>query len=664
MNPAAEAASIYDAEGQHERRKRILELATDYMSDCFVADGSWRKEAGPSQPSHGEAEPNLRMRLFYALAFIGSGRPEAVALGNRIIAANAYKMCHFAPMVSIQLLRQYEGRLTQEAAQALRAYVASMLGPFQGEELDFIGVNDNFPCMSAYTTLIGGELLGDAASAQTGLKRLRQLAGLLTRRGFASEYASPTYTPIQLLALAELAEHTQSEEARALALQCEQRLWIDVLGHYHPPTFQTAGPYARAYTVDSAGHTHQSRFVLYALLGERLGIHPLHTLFAFPDRPAQGQIIHNGFRFMQISTAWVMNATYHCPPALVEQALNRQYPFTLQGSFEHSASTDALVGDAVPDPYAQEELYEYAAGTGTLTTYMTEAYALGTSTREFHNGVQTDSFHLLYGRQAEVHTQDDVGTVYAKYIVNDKRPGQRNEYPAFGTSSSDSSLWDEGRKIAFQHEHTAMVLYKPKTYACKDVTSLKLSLLLPAPALEEIWLGDRRAEGETAESLEPCPIYIKDGPVYMAFHPLLLTNYGRGAAIRLERFGRFTSISLINYEGEPRDFARRGLLLTGNGFVAEVRSEREAGDFAAFRAQMSAARTRIQDGLSSNVHMRHTYMRKTTYAREELTLSCAYSPVSEGVQHLAVNGRALPQPKLRATGWRLGALPLMEAADD
>jgi len=58
----------------------------------------------------------------------------------------------------------------------------------------------------------------------------------------------------------------------------------------------------------------------------------------------------------------------------------------------------------------------------------------------------------------------------------------------------------------------------------------------------------------------------------MYFNPLLLTDYGRKAAAKVSMVKDFIMVSFYNYEGEERDFARRGFLLTGNGFVTEIRN--------------------------------------------------------------------------------------------
>ncbi|AEE96529.1 hypothetical protein [Mahella australiensis] len=644
---------FYDIEGQKQREQQVCDLLIDYTIDDFDEYGNWISNVWPPNG------PGLRERLWFASAYLAGGQKKSIELANAIIKTSKYAFCHFSPMAALQLLIKHGDKLDAEAAETLRSYLGNVLDDFKGGDLDFVGVNDNFPCMSTYTALFGGKLFDKPDLYDIGVKRLNQLKGLFSRRGVATEYTSPTYTPIHALAMAEIANYIDDETLRETALQCEERIWVDILGHYHPSTSQIAGPYSRAYTVDSTGHTHQARFILYALLGDKLPINPVNTLFASKDGE-RGEVIHGSAPFMQVSTTWFMGTYYHCPAYLVEAMLNKDYPFTFKATTEYGPSTDVPQVDRPKiDLSREDEVYEYPAGTGTVSTYMTQDYALGVSSNEFHCGVQTDSFHVLYRRRRPVRSQADVATVYARYIINDKKPGQYNYYGQFDAQVGDSLLWDQGRKVGIHHDNTAMMLYKPKIYGHKGVESLKLSLIFPAQygPVEEIWLGDGKLNGPDGHSVEPCTVFVKDGPVYMAFHPLILTDCGREYAIKVEQTNDYVMVSLYNYEGPARDFPRRGFLLTGNGFVSEVRSEDEVGSFENFRDMMKDVKT--SDELFTCMHWRWTYMRRTKYERDGLTMECEYSPASEGVKCVSINGSVSEAPKLKISGIDVDGLPFV-----
>lgn len=633
----------YDMAGQAERRRLVNRKLAAYTLDYFDAEGGWIGE---------EDEPRLRERLWYALGYMESGEEAAVRAANRIVAASTFSMCHFTPMAALQLLLRYSSRLEPRAAEALSGYLSGILDSFTGEALDFWGANDNYPTMSTYIMLAGGILFKRPDYTAIGMKRLGQLQALLTRRGFTSEYNSPTYTPIQAYCLAEIAELPIEPEARHTALRIEERLWVDLWSHYHPTTYQTAGPYSRAYAVDSTAHTHQSRFVLYALIGDRLAINPMNTVFATKFGKA-GELIHNNAPFMQVSVSWLLHATYHCPPKLVEHGLNKTYPYRVQGTYEYSSATD---GPQPPDPEQSDDVYDIPAGSGIAKTYMTEDYALGVGSRDFRTGSCTDLFNLLY-RRRPVTEQRDIATVYANYMVGDKRPGQLNDYQELNWRNWVDSVLDEGRKIGFMHERTAMLLYKPKIVMNRQVTSLRLSLLFSARYgfVEEVWLGEKKLEQLEGQSMNCCPVFVKDGQVYMAFFPLLFNDYEREAAVKVEKVNEYLTVSFYNYEGPAKDFAKRGLLLTGNGFVAEVGSEAEDGSFESFRSRLANARV-----LEEWAHGNHlTHMRRTVYEREGLRLECVWNPISEGIKLMTVNGRIPPEPMLAIDGLDTGELPFV-----
>ncbi|MDF2658833.1 MAG: hypothetical protein K0Q94_1624 [Paenibacillus sp.] len=640
---------FYDLAGQKERRQHLYAKLAEYSLDYFDEEGRW---------IGAQREPGLRERLWYALSYCASGDERAVATANRIIVASMFTKCHFSPMAAMQLLTNYTMLLDEHAIGILEGYVLSVLDGYRHPDFDFRGANDNFPTMGCYTLLAGALYFGRPDEYGLGVRRMQELRELLTRRGFVTEFNSPTYSPIQIHCLAEIAELRVEPDIRRMALQIEERLWVDVWSRYHPTTYQTAGPYSRVYEVDSTAHTHQSRFILYALLGDTLAINPMNTLFS-SKHGKQGELIHNNLPFMQVSVGWLLFATYHCPAALVRHGLHKTYPYRVQGTSEHASSGDY----AQPaDPFVSDDMYEVPAGSSSDSTYMTADYALGVSAREFRTGVFTDSFHLLYRRRREVVSQADVATVYANYIVNEKKPGQMNQYAELNWHDWVDSVLDEGRKIGMQHDRTAMLLYKPKMVLHRHVTSLKLTLLFSARYgyVEEVWLGERRLDDLEGGSAEPCPVFVKDGPVYMAFFPLIFVNHGREQAVKVEKVNGYLTVSFYNYEGEARDFAKRGFLLTGNGFVAEVRSEAEVGSFDAFRQLFRNVRIVDEWAYGSAI----TSMRRTVYERADTKLECIWSPLTEGVKMAAINGKVPKEPLLAITGIDTAKLPFLEEEDE
>lgn len=645
----------YDLDGQKQRQHLACLDFTKKWMGSFDENGLWIGEPELAPPT----ETRQFERLSYCLPFMESGMQAAIREANWIIKGTKMIFCQFLPMLSLELLINYREQLTNKSIEKLEDYIKTILDQFLEDDLDFVGVNDNFPCIATYITLIGGERYERRDAYQVGVKRLNQLAAMYRRRGVLTEYNSPSYAVGQIHAMAELANHARDSQIREIALACEERLWVDMLGHLYSPVAMLAGPYSRAYSSGSNGPGNV-RPALYYLLGDKLGICPDAGL-EFDSKLA--------VRSFKSDT---MTCQMHCPDYLVNWYLNRKYPYSFKATSEFNSSDDSLPTGprrghhegkpepATRDPYREEDAYEYPSGVANISTYMTERYSLGVASHEFHNGLQTDSFFVTYPRCSKPKHQKDIRTIYARYAVNDKKPGQDNEYPVQGVKNTAFLFQDEGRKLGLHHENTAMMLYKPKAYACKAVTSMKLLINIPVHNgdVEEIRLGNQKLENYTGASKNPCPVFVKDGDVFIAFNPLLLTNYGRENAVTVEKINNFVIISFINYEGQIRDFATRGFLLTGNGFVAEAGSAAEHGSFDQFIKKMLGAK--IYDVMETNPHKRQTYTRITSYERTGIKLECEYSPVSEGVRYMSVNGWLPDQPKLFATDLDISLLPFMK----
>lgn len=623
-------------EEQKKRCDQVTAIVTEYQEKHFNMDGEW------DDP---EFKIMLRECLYFALAFLRSGRKTAIDKANAIICNASYVKCTFSPMISLQILTKYEELLEEKARKTLLDYVKGEMQDTSQRYFDYVGVNDNFPSMATYVLVIGGQVLKQPEMVQRGKERLDQFKALLTRRGVASEYNSPTYSPIQLVSMAELGMQAQDPEIRKTARECEHRIWADCLGHLHKETCQIAGPYSRAYGGDSAGYTGLIRCALYGLLGDALPVNIMNTLLESEYGQKDGYA-HAGAVFTQLDAVWLTDTVYSCPDSLLELALHKQYPYEIIASTEFAPSTDMPPADPPIWPDGETVNYEYPAGSGRISTYMTEDYALGVASHEFHNGVQTDSFHLLYRRRVPAVCQRDIGTVYARYLINEKKP-----------ENGMVLLEDNGRKLGIQNKSTAMMLYKPKPFLQKQVHSMKLSLVFPSlnVSVEEVWLGNQRMEGDEAVSREACSVFVKDGPVYMAFHPLLLTEHGREAAVTAKYENGYLLVSFYNYFGETRDFTMKEMLLTGNGFVAETGSRAEYGSFENFRKQ--AEQFAIEDEWLATVHSRFAAIRKTAFKKGNMSIACEYSPVTEGIKQITVNGQIPETPKLSISGFDCFELP-------
>lgn len=620
-----------------EQTKRRLELYALYLEQMRgITDKSGESVSG-------RPRLNLREAFWHTLPLFEEGGDSA-EMANGILLSLKLTKCHFSPMTAMQILLKYEKLLKQETVNKLENYVRESFSWATSDAIHFTMYNDNFAAMAVFTLLTAGERFSERSIFDAGARKLKQLKTVLTRCGTLMEYGSPVYTPITLHVLAEMANYVRDEEIRSLAAQCETRMWAEVATRYHPPTAHFAGPYSRAYWADSVGHLNNIGGFLYYNFGEDVFINPVRDLFP----PKEGQIIHVGLETLVApNLIWMCSGICHCPDELAERILFKTYPF------QAITTTECLPGKEFVYK-EKEEASEFPAWSGPNVTYMTEDFAMGTACAQFYDGAITDGFHAVYRRKSPALQQEDTGVVLCRYIFNDRRPEVKNVYN--GHEHGPEMFRDEGRKFGLQHEDCSLVVYRPKPYEAKRTSSMKLSILFPCHfgEVQEVRLGAEQWVLGEAQSLDPVPVYVKDGPVYFAFRPLQLTDLGRHAAVKVVKDGSYLMVSFFNYEGEERSFETQEALLTTNGFVVHMKRAEEFADFEAFIRYVEQGV--LEDELTGQLE---GYTRWIRYTHPDVELQFAYSPVSEGILYSTVNGHPRPAPRFEATGIDSMKLPFL-----
>ncbi len=623
------------AAAQALRRQLVQSMHRDGSRYLFRSDGRFANE---------QLAYDARAYCWYALAFF-TGNAADVALANGMLRQTNTKsyaagMGHFWCSAIASVVGHFSDRLDGDLRAALLERLSVSLEKESHQR--FRGYNDNFPAMAAVTVLVGGRLCGDRKYDEGGLACLRSLKALLSRRGVLSEHSSPTYTPITLTCLAEIAELCDIAEARELATIAEGRIWLDLCAHFFRPTSSIAGPHGRAYCADLCGHFLKAHVCFYQAFGDAIAINPLNTAYA--NTP--GQALHeNRADFVQKNIGWQTTPTYHLPAGAETLALHKPASFELRANTEQAAFSRNVWST---DRHPTDPLGEFAAGEINTYTYMTPHYALGTSDRTFLDGLQHSPLHLTFSRQAGVaHSLTDVATLFPRYIIGDRLPDPMRHH-----------LYDDGRSVCVAHKGAAMALYharpvwsaKPDTPDWNKVPANKLHLAVLLTCFtkspEEVWLGECRVEDWNAQTNNAVPVLISDHGLYIALHPLIATDLGRPCAVRLERVNGFGMVSLINYEGPARTFSDGELATCLNGVVVDVAAAedwRTQGGFEAFRRLHAGVC--ITDTFAAADAMRHV-----SYGREGLDLEMEISPVSDGIKYALVNGRPPKKPAFEAPG--------------
>ena len=598
------------------RRQDVAKLTAKFCHQWFDTNGKWRG-AG--------AAPDARVTLWLCFGLL-PGNEEAVALANNILACLEFHHHHptrtpeeegadfdiFVTNHSVQMLVSYGKKLRPDVRHKLEGCARSALRDYAGDrqsDYQFHGANDNMPSKATLGMILGGEYFGDNEAVEHGLWNLRQLRDLLTRRGLISEYTSPTYSPLSIVNLTEIALHAKNEEARRLAAQCVERVWADVLGHFHPPTGMMGGPYARAYQLDSVGHISTAACLLWIVLGDRTSFNPITEL----SREQIRLVHHHDDRPTQLGLlCWVASCPTHPPKYLLQWLENRKYPFRLKASAERG-------GD----------------GSGEIATtfYSEKDFAVGTAEGESWCELQSEMYFLQFRRHAPMRGIEDLRTTYCCYLVNNQRPGDRKE---------NHYLKRYGVIHTVQDGRVALVLSRPSlSLANVSVQSLRFSLILPTHfgEIERIEIQDGN-------------VFIEDGTLRLGVRGLNVTDWGRQAAVRIEHISNYQVISFANYDGDARCFSEEELGRTLNGFVSVIGVKAEES-WDAFCERVKGVEV---------LDYFHWGSRVVRCRVGETTLGMSYAPKTDRVRYATINGRLVERPLWDADEMPAERLPFLSNA--
>ncbi|XHR30474.1 MAG: hypothetical protein ACFUZC_07905 [Chthoniobacteraceae bacterium] len=601
------------------REARWQEVAQTTFRFCrqwFDDRGQWRNDG---------VAPDTRVTLWLCFGLL-TGDKESVALANNILGFLEFHHHHptrtpeeqasefdiFVCNHSVQMLVAYGEKLRPDVRHKLEGWARHALKDYAGDrqsDYQFHGCNDNMPSKATLGMILGGEYFGDSAAVENGLWNLRQLRDMFTRRGLISEYTSPTYTPLTIINLTEIALLAKNAEACKLAAQCVERVWADVLGHFHSPTGTMGGPYARAYQLDSTGHFSTVACLLWIVLGERtsfdpvaeISLEPIRLVHHHDDRPSQLGIL-----------GWLSSCPVQPPEHLLQWTKNRKYPFRFKASAERG-------GDG--------------AGEVNTTFYSEKDFAVGTAEGESWCELQSEMFFLQFRRHAPFRGIEDLRTAYCRYLVNDQHPGDRK---------ADHCLKPHGIVHTVQEGRVALVLSRPSLSLAKaNVQSLRFSFILPTHfgEIERIEVQDGS-------------VFIEDGTIRLGLRGLNVTDWGRQAAVRIERVSHYQIISFYNYEGDARSFSEEELGRTLNGFVAVIGVKAEESRDA-FRERVMAVEV---------LDYFHIGSRVVRCKVGGTILGMSYAVKTDRVRYSTINGRLAERPLWEADEMPAERLPFLNKA--
>ncbi|PLT45436.1 hypothetical protein B8V81_3867 [Paenibacillus pasadenensis] len=643
-NQAEQRSNSGNGQGFRERTQRFMARAVDAAGQWYDREGEWLADTTP---------PHTRERYWLAGAMYAAGEAEwadAIVAKGETEKYGAIRFNIFNTNIAASLLVAHRDKMSAAVRQELERLVRDGFSFKPGNrqpDFQFHGYNDNMPAKATVGLILGGEMLGCEDAVDYGLWNLRQFRAMLVRNGINSEFNSPTYSGLTIRAMGEIAAQAQNEEARLLASGIEQRLWIDLAARFHPEMGVLAGPYSRAYTVDTAAHASCISSLLWFCLGDR--VHPSPMLLF--DKPDDLVLHHMGdVPFNVAQFCWFAGGHYDIPDTALRLFDAKPFPFRAVASCELGAG----------------EGTDFLARTSRIETVLHRDFALGTSSAPFGSMDQNNSYFVTYKRQDQVESYRDIGTIFTKLAVNGDVPGTKvrardgdREYANVGEADILSS-W--ANTFTIQSGSTALVLTHPhpsfdEAAARKPLSAIREQIILSTHGgdVEELIVGGIPRKDWSGEVQHGEWIVCRTGKLLSAFRPMVYTPSQRPVSIRLESKGNYNFICSSLYEGEERSFARDELRFLFGGFVAEHASVSEYASLAEFAEEFESAQ--FTDYYWTTRRVR--YRRPAGKARPPLELETSWSPGAMATRYATINGARIEQPIAAIDGVTSEELPFL-----
>lgn len=637
--------SIINQTGISDRREQFFRETRKEIRKFVNPDGSGKIP---------QFNPPWR-EIFWIAPALYTGSKEDIALANRMIGrffscgsafsqeigkeSDGRLFNVFLSNTAAGIYAEYDEKLTGEARDVLRWHTEQVFKTFAGAsqpDLKFHGCNDNMPMMSTKGLILGGQKLKHERAYRQGVWNLNEFRRLLSRSAWASEFNSWTYSAITLSNAAKIAERAEEESVRKTARECEERLWAEMLLHFHPETKRSAGPCCRSYSADWAGHAHATQALLWLVFGAEISGYDIIDLFFHPENNERNVMHYQGNAMQNIAEfSDFFDAEYHPPESLAMLAVKKHYPAILRGRSESMTR------------------YNGCAGVYHTETYMEKTFTLGTVDTPLCSGDQTAQLYATYKRKPEIADFRDSASVFYRYFkekINLSGLAASYDGNYRGEPFTRSHAW----AYAMQKNNTALLLTIPNLQEAPLLTDvLRLDVIFPAHygGIRRSVIGNGEAlDGAQGSCTEVTPVSVETGEVYIHVYPLIPTSLPRRHAVRFETEERYERLALFNYEDRKFLFGPDLLETVQNGFVFTISDKAKWNSLKEFHEAHSQCR--ILDYTIS----KHRFFR---FKRFDVQFEVCYTPADFGVQTRAIDGRNVPEPLFESNQLEVSRLPFM-----
>ncbi len=546
------------------------------------------------------------------------------------------------------------------------------------------GYNDNHVSLATSALILTGELLNEPHDVEAGRASLYQLRDVLQRRGFIHE-ANDCYLPHTMYPLAAIVAWARDAECRELAQGALDRIWSDLIGHWHPNLARKIGPSARDYTHGRLSCQGWGMLFSYVFgEGALPGWLCIDDILEPEQTPEHRRVAWPHGENLAWSLGFLTRVSaqpYHVPEFLAGQVVTKPYPYEIVGTNEFGNMLE-IWEEVHPDgSKTQHGLHnvQYAGGEHLLTSYMEADWGMGTADQRLLGSCPNNNWQVSYRKRAPLDDARDQGSWYCSFSINHKCMAEEHHLQMIEGRPESRMLHgpihfgDAGRFAGVQHRGTAIMLYRPRPLENWAIRSLALTLLYPlhyGNQLDQLWFGEQRIEEWQGESATVSDIFVQDGPIYLGFRPLLppwredLDGLPLPTSVRLRaaRRGLWGCVDIVGYEGEPIAVQQEcDLARLGNGFLVEVATEADFASLEDFKAWFRRGKL-----VDDTFH----WQRQVRYCREGLELGLRWDAWQDRIVSRSLNGRALPIPQFACTGidnerlpWLSGPVATAPATD-
>jgi hypothetical protein len=500
----------------------------------------------------------------------------------------------------------------------------------------FHGYNDNMPAMATRTLLLAADALDRADLREAGRFHLDTLAMHLERRGQLSEHNSPTYTPIALCALLDIAECCRNADDRRLAQSCADRVLLGLIAHWHPGTGALGGASMRSYTVDCTQTMSNWNAWWWHVSGVALAIDPRMAL-SDPAFPAPMHHARNlAFNLAQFTE--LMSCSYAGVGAGVRAyaARSRDPVHTVTATSDWSASGTF-------------------GSQGCLTrAYHRPAWFLASGSSSVGGGCAGQQLVLHAGwrtREPAVDWQDRA-VLWPRLIADAPDQGQDATLGASPHAGAYAGTDLAAFRAESDHVHdwawystaqaggSALLVGSPgPDLDGRTVATLRFGLLLRFGRTppEEVWQGGERCVTwvGAADDSWTC---LRWGGTFVGLRLLGMAQGRRLAPRRALRHG-YHRLELPLWEDAPRTVSVDDRRLCDFAALVEM-GDAEGGSFSDFRAVVAATRCEFNQG----------FHREARFIARGGELHLNDAPLRGTQRFIAVDGRVEETPRFRATG--------------